>query len=154
MKIKDILKKFPQKQDLLIEILLEIQRNKETHHLERDDLLAVAKYLNLPESRVSSVVSFYSFFSTEPKGKYIIQYCRDLPCHLNDNFNIKKTLETFLEISVGETTEDGLFTLEYSSCLGCCDQSPVIRINDEIYGNLTKDKLKALITEYKGGKHG
>ncbi|MFO7969255.1 MAG: NAD(P)H-dependent oxidoreductase subunit E [Bacillota bacterium] len=153
MKVNDILKKFSKKEDLLIEILLEIQRNKETHHLERDDLLAVAKYLDLPESRVSSVVSFYSFFSTEPRGKYIIQYCRDLPCHLNDDFNLKESLESLLDICVGETTDDGLFTLEYTSCLGCCDESPVVRINDDVYGNLNKNKLKALITEYRGGNH-
>ncbi|MFP4479200.1 MAG: NAD(P)H-dependent oxidoreductase subunit E [Candidatus Izemoplasmatales bacterium] len=153
MKINEILMKYPREEDLLIEVLLEVQRNKETHHLERGDLLAVAEHLNLPESRVSSVVSFYSFFSTAPRGKYIIQYCRDLPCHLSDDFNLKETLKSLLSIDVGETTEDGLFTLEYTSCLGSCDQSPVIRINDEVYGLLNENKLKAIIAEYRGGNH-
>jgi NADH-quinone oxidoreductase subunit E len=154
MKINDILKRFPQREDLLIEVLLEIQRSKKTNHLEREDLKAVADYLKLAESRVSSVVSFYSFFSTKPRGAYIIQFCRDLPCHLTQEFDVKETLKSLLKIDVGQTTKDGLFTLEYTSCLGSCDISPAMRINDDIYGHLTRNKIKAIIAEYRGGNHG
>lgn len=153
MELRTVLEKYPKRPDCLIEMLLEYQNHKPTRHLEEDELKEVAEYLSLPESHVFSVVSFYSFFSMEPRGRYIVQICHDVPCYVSDSFDVKKTLETMLGISMGETSEDGLFTLEHSSCLGCCDQSPVIRINDQVYGNLTPNKLKAILSEYRSDNH-
>ena len=149
MELKRVLEKYPKRQDCLIDVLLDVQNAKPTRHLTEDELKDVSDYLGLPESHVFSVVSFYSFFSMKPRGKHIVQVCRDVPCYLNDGFNVHETLERTLDIKTGETTDDGLFTLEYSSCLGCCDQSPVIRVNDTVYGNLTIDKLRAIIAEYR-----
>ncbi len=149
MELKRVLEKYPKRQDCLIDVLLDVQNAKPTHHLTEDELKDVSDYLGLPESHVFSVVSFYSFFSMTPRGKHIVQVCRDVPCYLNDDFNVLETLERTLDIKTGETTDDGLFTLEYSSCLGCCDQSPVMRVNDTVYGNLTVDKLRAIIAEHR-----
>ncbi len=153
MELKTVLEKYPKRPDCLIELLLEYQNGKPTRHLEENELKSIAEHLRLPESHVFSVVSFYSFFSMEPRGKHIIQICHDVPCYVNDTFNVKKSLEDALGITLGETTEDGMFTLEHSSCLGCCDKSPVIRIDDEVYGNLTPNKLKAIMSEYRSGNH-
>ncbi len=153
MELEKVLERFPKEQTYLIEILLDYQKSKPTQHLTENELKEVANYLDVPESHVFSVVSFYSFFSMEPRGKYIIQYCRDVPCHISDLINVKETLETLLDIKTGETTEDQLFTLEYSSCLGQCDGAPAIRINDKIYRNLTKNKLQMVLAEYRGDHH-
>ena len=149
MNLEAVFKKFPKEQTYLIEILQTYQNAKPTHHLTEDELKIVAKHLDLPESHVFSVISFYSFFSMQPRGRYIIQFCKDIPCLVNDEVKLEDVLENLLEIKVGETTKDGLFTLEYSSCLGQCDNAPLIRINDKIYGHLTKNKLKAILTEYR-----
>ncbi|MFW5838899.1 MAG: NAD(P)H-dependent oxidoreductase subunit E [Bacillota bacterium] len=153
MNLSEVLDKFPKRQDYLIEILLAYQKEKQSHHFTENELKDIAAHLNIPESRVCSVVSFYSFFSTVPRGKHIIQVCHDIPCHLNDEFNVLSTLKDLLGISLGETTKDALFTLEHTSCLGQCDKSPAIRINDKVYGNLTRNKLKAIIAEYKEEKN-
>jgi NADH-quinone oxidoreductase subunit E len=153
MSLAEVLNRFPKQKEYLIEILLEYQRQKSTHSFTESELKEVAKYLNIPESRVCSVVAFYSFFSTQPKGHYVIQVCHDLPCHLNDHFDLLASLTTLLEINIGETTKDGLFTLEHTSCLGHCDKSPAIRVNEKIYGNLNLDKLKAIIAECKENGH-
>ncbi|MFW6319762.1 MAG: NAD(P)H-dependent oxidoreductase subunit E [Bacillota bacterium] len=149
MNLSEVLDKFPKRQDYLIEILLTYQKTKQSHHFTENELKDIAAHLDIPESQVCSVVSFYSFFSTVPRGKYIIQICHDIPCHLNDDFNVLDTLKDLLGIALGETTNDALFTLEHTSCLGQCDKSPAIRINDKVYGNLTRNKLKAIIAEYK-----
>ncbi len=153
MELKTVLEKYPKKPDCLIELLLEYQNGKATRHLEEDELKMVAEYLSLPESHVFSVVSFYSLLSMVPRGRHIIQICHDVPCYVSDDFNVRHTLESMLDIGIGETTEDGLFTLEHSSCLGCCDQSPVIRIDEQIYGNLNRNKLKAIMSQYRSEDH-
>lgn len=149
MELKEVLEQYPKEQSYLIEILLKYQKSKLTHHLTEDELKDVAEYLDLPESHVFSVVSFYSFFSMKPRGRFIIQYCRDVPCHVHDDFSVKDALEEILDLKTGETSKDRLFTLEYSSCLGACDGAPVIRINEKLYNHITKNKLKAIITEYR-----
>jgi len=149
MILAEVLKRFPKKKEYLIEILLEYQKQKETHHFEEHELRDIANYLEIPESRVCGVVGFYTFFSTKPRGKYIIQICRDLPCQLNDRFDLLSSVQELLGIKIGETTKDGLFTLEHTSCLGYCDKSPVIRVNNKIHGNLSLNKLKAIIAECK-----
>ncbi len=153
MSLADVLNSFPRQQDYLIEILLEYQKQKSTHHFTEAELNEIAEYLGIPESRVCSVVAFYSFFTTQPKGRYVIQVCHDLPCYLSDRFDLLSSLRKLLGIDVGETTKDGLFTLEHTSCLGHCDKSPAMRVNDKIYGNLTLNKLKAIIAECREDSH-
>lgn len=150
MKLEKVLKNFPKEQTYLIEILLEYQKTKTTQHLTEDELKVIAEYTGVPESHVFSVVTFYSFFSMKPRGKFIIQYCKDVPCYVSDDINVKEQLENLLDIKTGETTDDQLFTLEYTSCLGGCDGSPVIRVNDTIYKKVTKNKLKMILAECRG----
>lgn len=144
-----IVERFPNTEDYLIEILLEVQKNNPLHYLSEADMHTVATYLNLPDSRVSGVVDFYSFFSTKPRGKYVIQVCNNVPCFINHSGIIIDTLHQLLGISIHETTQDGLFTLEPTSCLGHCDDAPVIRINEDLYTGLDPEKVTRLITEYR-----
>lgn len=135
--------------DKLVGILLDYQKTKNRNSLSKEDLKAVAEQMGLPESRVYSVATFYSLLNTEPKGKHIIQICRDVPCYINGSFSVKEELEKALQIDMGETTKDGVFSLEYTSCLGYCELAPVIRIDQKIYGNLTSEKLVDIIAKYR-----
>ncbi len=148
-----VLNTYPRNPEYLIEILLDLQKRNLNHTFTEEDLSAVADYLNIPPSRVSSVISFYSFFSMKPKGKYVIQVCKDIPCYLNESFNLFDLLKKELGIEIGETSSDERFTLETSSCLGCCDMSPVIRINDKVYGKLSSNRLKIILSELNGDHH-
>ena len=149
----EVLNAYPKKPEYLIEILLALQKRKENHSFTQDELNAIAQYLDVPQSRVASVVSFYSFFTMKPKGKYVIQVCKDVPCYLNQTFKLFDLLKKELGIDWYETTDDLRFSIEPTSCLGCCDMSPVVRVNHKIYGNLTKDKVKVLLSELSGDQN-
>ncbi len=149
MILKEILQKYPKKDDQLIEILLDYQSAKSNHYISKEEIIEIADYLGIPESKVCSVLSFYTFFSVKPRGKHIIQVCKDVPCYVSSNIDILKIIETELGILVNETTPNQQFTLEFTSCLGCCDVGPVMRINDKIYTHLTADKIKAILSEYR-----
>ncbi|MBU1093198.1 MAG: NAD(P)H-dependent oxidoreductase subunit E [Firmicutes bacterium] len=149
MLLKEVLQKYPKKEDQLIEILLDYQTVKSNHYISKEEIIEIASYLSIPESKVCSVLSFYTFFSDKPRGKHIIQVCKDIPCYVSSDVDILKIIEKELGIRVNETTANQQFTLEYTSCLGCCEVGPAMRINDKIYTHLTADKIKAILSEYR-----
>lgn len=149
MLLKEVLQKYPKTEDQLIEILLDYQTVKSNHYISKEEIVEIATYLSIPESKVCSVLSFYTFFSDKPRGKHIIQVCKDVPCYVSSDFDVLKTIEKELGIRVNETTPNQQFTLEFTSCLGCCEAGPVMRINDKLYTHLTADKIKAILSEYK-----
>ena len=100
--------------------------------------------MNIPLSRVYGVATFYSMFSVRPRGKYIIRICERLPCHIVGAREVIQAFEEALGIRVGETTENGKSTLEYTSCLGVCGVAPAVMINDRVYGNLTPAKVEEI----------
>ncbi len=153
MQLKEVLGQYPKNEEYLIEILLDYQKYKLHHDLTEKELKTIAEYLNITESKISSVITFYSLFSLQPKGTHVIQVCHDVPCHVNNQESILETLKTLLDIDVDETTSDKMFSLEYTSCLGACDKAPVMRIGEKTFTNLDTNKVKAIISEYRGKKH-
>lgn len=132
--------------------LLPILRNvqKETKYLADDVLIRIADNLDIPLSQIYGVATFYSLFTVKPKGKYIVRVCEDAPCHVLDAPKIYEALQEYLGISAGQTTQDGLFSLEFTSCLGLCGVAPVIMVNEEVYGKVTPDIIPAILAKYKG----
>ena len=152
MQLEKILKNYPKEKDYLIEILIDVDKAKEDHFVSESEISEIADYLNIKASHICSVMSFYTLLSTQPRGKYIIQICKDVPCYLNDTFNVKETVCDFLNVDMNQTTEDKLFTVEFTACIGCCDEAPAMKINDEVYTNLSKGKVITIIEEYKEGQ--
>jgi len=131
----------------LIPILQEVQR---LHgYLSEADMRQIADALNIPVSKVFGVATFYSLFATTPKGKHLIRLCESAPCHIRGAEEICGTLQKELGVAPGETTADGLFTLEYTSCLGVCGVAPVMMIDAVVYGNLTAGKVKEVLASYR-----
>jgi len=112
----------------------------------------VADYLGLPLSAVHDTVTFYTMFSLRPRGKHIIRLCDSPPCHLAGSWSLLSALKRELGIEVGETTPDGLFTLELTSCLGVCGVAPAMMVDDEVYGNLTEERLRKILDSYREGR--
>jgi len=150
MSLEQVLRKYPQKEDRLIEVLLELQAEKDRNNVTEEEILQIAKHLNVTEARVCSVVSFYSFFSVRPRGKHIIRICKDVPCHVTDECDVLKTIEDILGVKAGETTANQKFTVEATSCLGCCDKSPAMRIDGDLHTELTADKIRTILAGYRG----
>ena len=135
----------------LLPILLEIQNASGENYVDEQWAKLVAEQVGLPYSKVYDVLTFYAMFSTKPRGKYVIEVCKSTPCHVSKSERIVEILENELEISIGNTTKDKLFTLLYTPCVGACDIGPVIKIGEDVYGNLTTDKITDLINAYRGG---
>lgn len=149
MEVKEVLDKYGNSPGRLLGAMLEYQRSKPQNYLTKEDIQAFAKETGLPVSQVYSLVTFYSLFSEVPRGRYIIQVCRDVPCHVNGSVNVVAELEGLLGIKMGQTTEDGIFTLEYTSCIGCCEMAPAMQIGETVYGNLTPEKIASIIGELR-----
>jgi len=149
--IKKIIDKNEGKRERLLQILQEL--NNKYNYLTEEIMQNVAKYLKISPSEVYGVATFYSFLNTEPKGKYVIRVCNTIVCDLNGKERLINTLENELDIKVGETTSDGMFSLEFTNCLGMCNQGPAMMINNDIYYNLDCEEIVKIIEKYtKEGK--
>ncbi|ABD45549.1 NADH-quinone oxidoreductase, E subunit [Ehrlichia chaffeensis str. Heartland] len=107
----------------------------------------IADFLGMRLIHVYEVAKFYSMYNLSPTGKYLIQVCRTTPCWLCGSDDILKSCKELLNICVGETTSDNLFTLKEVECLGACVNAPVMQINDDYYEKLTPDKVKDILME-------
>ena len=118
-------------------------------YLGREVQEYVANRLNIPLSKVYGVITFYSYFSTEPKGKYVINVCAGTACFVRGAGEIIEEFKKQLNIELGETTEDGLFTLDTLRCVGACGLAPVVMVNNRVYGHFTKKNVEEVINEHK-----
>ncbi len=150
--INEIKEESLEERDMLIYLLHRVQEHYQSHYIPPEVGEMIAEELNIPPSKVYEVLTFYTMFSTERRGKYIIRVCTSLPCHVPGGMEIVKFLKQKLGVNFGETTKDGLFTLEETGCLGLCGVSPVIMINDQYYGDLTVEKVNEIIESLKGGE--
>lgn len=121
-------------------------------YLSTDVMKYVSEEMNIPLSKVSGVVSFYAFFNTKEKGKYAVSVCLGTACHVKGANDIMAACKDHLGIPVGETTEDGLFTLELCHCVGACSMAPVLTVNGEIHGNLAPKDIPKLIEQYRSAE--
>jgi len=144
-------KKIEEKKDLrdpLIEILREAQ---EIFGYIPDEVQQfIADELGLPIAEVYGVVTFYNFFSMVPQGKHVVNVCTGTACYVKGASRLIQMLEDELGVKLGETTEDGLFTISSVRCVGACSLAPVFVIGEETYGRIeTRDKLTEILSSYK-----
>ena len=138
--------KYPtdQKQSAVMACLTIVQ--EELGYVSADSEKLVAEYLGMAPIAVHEVTTFYNMYNQQPVGKYKLNVCTNLPCQLRDGAVALKHLERRLGISMGETTADGMFTLQQSECLGACADSPVILVNDlTMCSFMSNEKLDQLI---------
>jgi NADH-quinone oxidoreductase subunit E len=147
--IQDVVEKYGKDREYLIPILKKIQKLNKYNYIPQEVSQYLAKYMQLKESEVYEVISFYAEFSETPRGENVIKVCDSTVCRVNNNTETIKLLESLLSIKMGETTQDKNFSLEYSPCFGACDISPAMRINGKTYGNLDKKSLKEIIESYR-----
>jgi len=143
-----ILEKYENNSHMLIAILQEIQ--SAYAYLPEDVMNYVATALNITPGSVFGVATFYSHFTLEPKGKYVIKVCDGTACHVRKSTDIIRTLENELGLSEKkQTSDDMMFTLETVACLGACGLAPVIVVNEDVHGGMTKDKTIELLKKIR-----
>ncbi|RMF94910.1 MAG: NAD(P)H-dependent oxidoreductase subunit E [Candidatus Schekmanbacteria bacterium] len=141
--VKDTLKKYRNPKNSVIHILHDIQN--EYNYLPEECLEVLSQSTRIPLSNIFSIATFYKAFSVEPKGKKLINVCVGTACYVRNSENLLKRFASELKLDGEGTTDDLKFTLSRVRCLGCCSLAPVVSINGKIYGNLTADKIKALL---------
>lgn len=149
MKAREIVRKYGGKRENLLQILHEIQDDNPQNYISEENIDFLSEEMKIPVSDITGTASFYSMFSFQPRGKYIIRVCASPPCHIMGAETIFQVISRELQINKDETTNDGLFTLEETSCLGVCAVAPAMMINDIVYGNLTGEKVKKIIEEIR-----
>lgn len=145
MTVKEIVKKYGNNRENLLQILHEIQDKSFRNYINSESIEKLSKELQIPVSEIKGTASFYTMFSFTPRGKYVIRVCESPPCYVLGAGTVFEVIEKKLGIKEGETTADGLFTLEGTSCLGICGVAPAMMINDEAYGNLDEKKIKEIL---------
>jgi len=136
----------------LIAVLLDIQAASGKNCVEKQWADLASAVLNVPLSKIFDVLTFYAMFSTKPRGEYVIEICRSTPCFFSHSNEVVGWFEKAAGVKIGQTTADGKITLFYTSCVGSCDIGPVAKIGDDVFGNLTEDKVKTLVERCREGK--
>jgi NADH:ubiquinone oxidoreductase subunit E len=123
-------------------------------YLAEDVLKKISAAFNKPYSEVAGVVSFYSFFSTVPRGKYLVRACLGTACYVRGGKEVLAALKKQLGIDVGGTTEDRLFSLDVGRCFGACGLAPVIMVNDDVHQRVKPSKVGELLKAYANAEKG
>ena len=143
--MKEILEKYKVDKENLIPILNDVQ--EKYGYIPKLAQLEISNYLRLPMAEIFGVITFYSRFTLEPKGKYNISVCLGTACFVKGSQSILDRLKDRLKIEEGKTTEDGKFSIDTTSCVGACGIAPVFTVNNEVYGHATVKKLDEVINE-------
>ncbi len=149
--LQPVLDKYAKVPGSLITIL---QKTQDLYgYLSVEAINHISEATGVKPAKIYGVATFYAQFRLEPVGKYLIMLCKGTACHVNGADRIEEAISEYLEIEDGQTTEDGIFTLNNVACLGCCSLAPVMMVRssggDETYGNLTKDSVKQILGEIR-----
>lgn len=149
--MKELLEGFECKKDNLIQILNSVQEHY--GYIPNEAQKEISEYLKMPMAEIYGVITFYSRFTLKPKGKYNIAICMGTACFVKGSEKIMDRAKERLKIEPGETTEDGIFSIEETRCVGACGLAPVFTVNGEVYGTATVQKLDKVIDEIIAGEN-
>ena len=145
--LKAFIEEWKDKPGNLIMVLHQVQQTY--GYIPRNIAIEISELLSVPLAKIYGVVTFYNFFKLQKAGKYIAQVCLGTACYLRGGDDLIKEFEKQLGVGVNATTPDGLFSVEAVRCLGCCGLAPVVVVNGEVYGKLTKDAVAGIIEKYR-----
>jgi NADH-quinone oxidoreductase subunit E len=143
-----ILQQYPNaKRDALIPILQEVQDR--LGYLSRESVAQISQHLRLPAAKIYGVATFYNQFRFQPQGRFHVQVCRGTACHVKGSASILDAIKRDLKIDPGQTSRDGMFSLEVVACIGACGLAPVICVNGEFHASMTTKKVSKILDLYR-----
>ena len=146
--INEVIEKYPTaKREYLIPMLQDVQEIQ--GFVSKDSVLMIGEHLKLPAAKIYGVATFYNQFRFNKPGQFHIQICRGTACHVKGSVNVLESIERALNIKVGQTSRDGLFSLEVVACLGACGLAPVISINGEFHANVDNKKIGKILKKLR-----
>lgn len=145
--IEELIKPFRGQPSALIQALHQVQVT--FGYLPKLGMIRVAEELGVAMSEVYGVATFYAFFSLKPKGRHVINVCMGTACYVKGSTNVVKRLEQELGVAMGDTTEDGRFSLEVVRCLGACGLGPVLMIGEDVHARVKVDRIPQMLASYQ-----
>jgi len=145
--IEELVKPYGGQRSSLLQILQAIQRKHK--YISDFAQQEVARFMNIHPVEVYSVISFYTFLHSKPQGRNIVRLCQTISCDMQNKESVKSAIERELGIKFGETTKDNRITLEFTNCLGMCDQGPAMIVNERVYTKLDPEKAVKILSEIK-----
>ena len=143
----EVVEKYGRKQESLLPILQSVVERQ--NYLSEEMILDISNELDISAAQVYGTATFYSFLDIEPRGKYVIRLCKTITCEMRGKKLILQTLEDLLKIKLGETTKDRKFTILETNCLGQCHKGPAMLVNNEVFTELTPEKVSDIINEFR-----
>lgn len=143
----ELVEKYGRKQESLLPILQSVVERQ--NYLSEEMILDISNELDISAAQVYGTATFYSFLDIEPRGKYVIRLCKTITCEMRGKKLILQTLEDLLKIKLGETTKDRKFTILETNCLGQCHKGPAMLVNNEVFTELTPEKVSDIINEFR-----
>ncbi len=144
--IKDLADQYGRNRESLLPIMQGLVKREK--YLSEYSMVEIAREMDIPAAEVFGTATFYSFLETKPVGKYIIRVCKTITCAMKGKNQLLFAIQDMLKINVGETTPDKKFTLLETNCLGWCHKAPAILINDEVYTEVTPEKIREILSGY------
>lgn len=144
--LRPIVERFKGGKGITIPLLAAVQ--EKLGYLSPEALDFLSKELDIPAAEMFGVATFYAMFRLQPQGKHVVRLCRGTACHVQGSLRVGEMLQRHLNVKEGETTGDGLFTLQFVACLGCCSLAPVMMVDDEVHGRLTPEKAVEILESY------
>jgi NADH-quinone oxidoreductase subunit E len=145
--LETILQKYPNRRHSLIPILQEVQES--LGFLPPESVARIGEYLALPVSKIYGVATFYNQFRFKAPGKFHVQVCRGTACHVIGSAAVLEAMEQALGVKAGDTTRDGLFSLEVVACIGACGLAPVISVNGIFFAGVSPDRVKSILNQFR-----
>lgn len=146
-RLDPIIDNYRGKKGITIPLLADVQR--EYGYVAQEAVEYVARKMDISASEMFGVATFYAMFRLQPEGKYVIRVCRGTACHVQGSAGVAEEIARHLGIKEGETTKDGLFTIQHVACLGCCSLAPVMMVGEDVHGLLTPPKSVEVIDQYR-----
>jgi len=143
--VAELIEKLGPGRSSLIPILQEVKRRY--RGVDPEAMQVIAESLDIHPVEVYSVASFYAFLHGAPEGRFVIRLCRTLSCEFAGKQAVAEALQKELGVGFDESTDDGLFTLEWASCMGMCDQGPALLVNDRVYTRVTPEQVPAILAD-------
>jgi NADH:ubiquinone oxidoreductase subunit E len=144
--IKEVADKHGRNRENLLPVMQAVVEREK--YLSEYSMIEIAKQFDIPAAEVFGTATFYSFIQTKPTGQYIIRICKTITCAMKGKNQVLFAIQDMLKIKLGETTPDKRFTLLETNCLGWCHKAPAMMVNDEVYTELTPEKVRDILTGY------
>ncbi len=149
--VKQVIAENGGRKENILAMLLDCQYASEQNFVNRETACLIAQELELSETRVFELLSYYAMLNTQPKARHILQVCHSSPCHFSGESWVSEALQKKLGVPLGQATADGEFLIEHTPCVGACDIGPVIKVRDRVFGNLDENAIDALLSGLRSG---